>query len=375
MVEQTHCALLRRFVHLTHQLTDRPPDHRAGEWISGTGAKAATRVVGTVAAALAVLALLAGCAGAPPVGPRSADTPVRLITTAAVMDDGYRLPLRRWGEARGARGLVLALHGFNDHAGAFVQLGPALAARGFLVYAYDQRGFGTTAGRGRWAGEDRLIADLRAVAAVLRQHHPRLPLTLLGESMGGAVIMAAAATVPAAGRVLIAPAVWSRDTMHPVQRAALAVAANTLPWLVLTGKGVRRPPSDNRPMLRAYAADPLVIKATRIEALWGVTNLMDRARAAGPRLPRPALVLYGEHDRIIPRAAFCAMLDELPTPAPDLRLVLYAQGWHLLTRDLQGDRVINDIAAWLTSPQASLPSGEETVRGSPRLRRFCADGP
>jgi alpha-beta hydrolase superfamily lysophospholipase len=360
---------------LTHQLTDRSPDHRAGEWISGTGAKAATRVLGTVSAALAVLALVVGCAGALPAGPQPVNLPVRLITTAAVMDDGYRLPLRRWGEARGARGLVLALHGFNDHAGAFVQLGPALAARGFLVYAYDQRGFGTTAGRGRWAGEDRLIADLRAVAAVLRQHHPRLPLTLLGESMGGAVIMAAAETVPAAGRVLIAPAVWSRDTMHPVQRAALAVAANTLPWLVLTGKGVRRPPSDNRPMLRAYAADPLVIKATRIEALWGVTNLMDRARAAGPRLPRPALVLYGEHDRIIPRAAFCTMLDELPTPAPDLRLVLYAQGWHLLTRDLQGDRVINDIAAWLTSPQASLPSGEETVRGSPRLRRFCADGP
>ncbi|MBV5347731.1 lysophospholipase, partial [bacterium] len=287
------------------------------------------RGLGAVSAAFAVLALLAGCAGAPPVGPRSADTPVRLITTAAVMDDGYRLPLRRWGEARGAR--VLALHGFNDHAGAFVQLGPALAARGFLVYAYDQRGFGTTAGRGRWAGEDRLIADLRAVAAVLRQHHPRLPLTLLGESMGGAVIMAAAETVPAAGRVLIAPAVWSRDTMHPVQRAALALTSNTLPWLTVTGKGLGRPPSDNRPMLRAYAADPLVIKATRIEALWGVTNLMDRARAAAARLPLPTLVLYGEHDRIIPRSAFCAMLDELPAPAPDLRLVLYARGWHLLT--------------------------------------------
>lgn len=193
--------------------------------------------------------------------------------------------------------------------------------------------------------------------------------------MGSAVIMAAAGDLAeVAGLVLIAPAVWSRDTMNPLQRLALAVAASTMPWLEVTGKGLNRPPSDNRSMLRAYARDPLVIKATRIKALWGVTNLMDRARAAAPRLPRPALVLYGEQDRIIPREAFCALLDDLPAPAPDLRLVLYARGWHMLTRDLQGERALRDIAAWLESPTAPLPSGEETTRGSPRLRRFCAQG-
>jgi alpha-beta hydrolase superfamily lysophospholipase len=288
------------------------------------------------------------------------------------MDDGYRLPLRRWGEKRGARGVVLALHGFNDHAGAFAQLGPYLAARGFLVYAYDQRGFGATAGRGQWPGEARLIADLQALTTLLHRRHPELPLYLLGESMGAATIMAAGDASGVAGSVLIAPAVWSRDTMPPMQRLALSIAASTVPWLEVTGQGLRRPPSDNRPMLRAYAADPLVIKATRIDALWGVTNLMDSARAAAPRLSRPALVLYGEHDRIIPKVAFCAMRADLPA-APDLRLVLYARGWHLLTRDLQGERVMADISAWLADPQGVLPSGEETAHDSLRLHRFCAD--
>ncbi|WP_295580808.1 hypothetical protein [uncultured Lamprocystis sp.] len=41
--------------------------------------------------------------------------------------------------------------------------------------------------------------------------------------------------------------------------------------------------------------------------------------------------------------AFCAVLGNLP--APDLRLVLYAHGWHMLTRDLQRERVMGDIAA------------------------------
>jgi alpha-beta hydrolase superfamily lysophospholipase len=144
-----------------------------------------------------------------------------------------------------------------------------------------------------------------------------------------------------------------------------------VPWLKVTGRGLHIWPSDNRKMLRALSADPLVIKATRIDALWGVTNLMDRAAAAASHLRPPALILYGEHDEIIPRRAFCAMVHSLPPQDPGLQLVLYAQGWHMLTRDLEGPRVMADIAAWLRNTDASLPSGEEVARGGPRLTRFC----
>lgn len=376
-----------RAVDFTHQHPSAPVWRAAG-WVGSWPGACSREMAGdfatrgrygvvraTLLGALALLVLLVGCAGEQPTSPGSLGLPPWLATAVAVMDDGYRLPLRRWGDARAARGVVLALHGFNEYAGTFAQLGSYLAAHGFLLYAYDQRGFGATAGRGHWAGEEPLIADLRTLAALLHQRHPRLPLYLLGESMGGAVVMAAGTTADVAGVVLIAPAVWSRDTMPAMQRLALAIAADTVPWLAVTGKGIRRPPTDNVPMLRALAADPQVIKATRIETLWGVTNLMDRARAAAPQLPRPTLVLYGEHDRIIPREAFCTLLEDLPAPAPDLRLVLYARGWHMLTRDLQRERAMSDIAAWLANPTASLPSGEETARGSARLRRFCADGP
>jgi hypothetical protein len=43
----------------------------------------------------------------------------------------------------------------------------------------------------------------------------------------------------------------------------------------------------------------------------------------------------------------------------------------LLTRDLQGERVMADIAAWLRAQDARLPSGEEVEPDSRRLRRFC----
>jgi acylglycerol lipase len=211
---------------------------------------------------------------------------------------------------------------------------------------------------------------MRSLVSLLRQRHPRLPLYLLGESMGGAVVMAGDET-RVAGVVLVAPAVWSRDTMNPFERFALWAASHTVPWLKVTGQGLHIWPSDNRKMLRAFSADPLVIKATRIDALWGVTNLMDRAAAAASHLRPPALILYGEHDEIIPRRAFCAMVHSLPSHAPGLRLVLYAQGWHMLTRDLEGPTVMADIAAWLHDTDAPLPSGEEVTRGGPRLTRLC----
>jgi len=289
------------------------------------------------------------------------------------MDDGYRLPLRHWGDPKRPRALVLALHGFNDYGNAFAQLGAYLARQGILTYAYDQRGFGGTAGKGRWAGTTRMASDLGAMAALLRERHPGVPFYLLGESMGGALVMATGAAGRSAdGVVLAAPAVWSRDTMNPAQRFLLWAAVSTVPWLGLTGEGLDIRPSDNRETLRALSADPLVIKETRVDALWGVANLMDRAVKAADRLPRPALVLYGENDQIIPKDAFCAALNDLPQD-PRLRLVLYAKGWHMLTRDLQGKRVMADIAAWLLAPEAPLPSGEEARPDSPRLSRFCSD--
>lgn len=303
----------------------------------------------------------------------------RLMPTAARMADGYRLPFQRWGDAERPQTVVLGLHGFNDYSQAFEPLGTHLAKRGITTYAFDQRGFGRTRQSGRWHGSERLSADLRALIGLLRTRHPHARLILIGESMGAAVALSADAEAPLEvdGLVLIAPAVWSRASMPWYQRAALAFAARTLPGLKLTGEGVSISPSDNRPMLRAMGRDPLVIKATRIEALWGVTNLMDRAvawpAARRTRDPRfPTLILYGERDSIIPPRAFCRFIEGVPLDTAELRLLLYADGWHMLPRDLQGARVRADIATWVQDPNAVLADGEGVSASVERLRRFCS---
>jgi alpha-beta hydrolase superfamily lysophospholipase len=307
---------------------------------------------------LVCLAWLAGCA-TPLVQPRGERVAApRLEADRVVAADGATLPLSVWRPQAPPRAVVLALHGFNDYRRAFAETGAFLAARDIATYAYDQRGFGATVRRGIWPGAALLVDDARAVAALLRRRHPGRPLYLLGESMGGAVAMSLLAETPDAadGAVLVAAAVWGRATMNPPQRAALWLLAHGFPGWQLSGRGLGITASDNQAMLRALGKDPLVLKQARADALWGLTDLMDRALAAAPGLTVPALVLYGERDEIIPRRPTCRMLATLASSA---RIAVYPNGYHMLTRDLGAKIVLEDLAAWLADPAAPLPSGFE----------------
>jgi alpha-beta hydrolase superfamily lysophospholipase len=113
-------------------------------------------------------------------------------------------------------------------------------------------------------------------------------------------------------------------------------------------------------MLKALGRDPLVIKQSRIDAVYGLVNLMDRAMASASSLRAPALVLYGAKDQLIPPAAVEEMTERLPASADGSRRVAYyPNGYHMLLRDLQGDTVWRDILAWMDDPRAPLPSGAE----------------
>jgi alpha-beta hydrolase superfamily lysophospholipase len=318
-------------------------------------------------AALVALALLGACADARPPAPAGLLGEGAFPASQLAMDDGTTLPFDTYRPAGPPRAVVLALHGFNDYRKAFDQVGPKLARAGLIVYAADQRGFGETDTRGLWPGTARLAADTAAMVRAIRSRHPGRPLYLLGESMGGAIAMAALAgrsptltSKEIDGLVLIAPAVWGRKTMPALQVAGLAVSNALVPWMRVSGSGLGFVPSDNQLMLYQYSSDPLVIRRTRVDAVAGLVDLMDEALDAAPRLTVPSLILYGVRDDIVPRAPTCRMIESLPgAPTGRWRVALYGDGYHMLLRDLGGTKAIADIAFWMRHPAAPLPSGAE----------------
>ncbi|SRR6266849_1796448 len=307
----------------------------------------------------------------PPHPPAEAGAPARFTDSEFIADDGARLPLRKWLPRDGVKAVILALHGFGDYSHAFEMPARVWAERGIATYAFDQRGFGGAPGHGLWAGTGQLAGDAITASRIARRIHPGRPLYLLGESMGSAVATLAvtgATNEPAAdpdGVILSAPAVWSRSTMDLVPRLALFAGVRLFPDMVLTGRGLRVMASDNLPMLKELAKDPLVFKGARIDTIHGLVDLMDDAFAAAPRLAAPTLLLYGAHDEVIPRPPIAQFVAHLPPdPGHIRRLAYYGRGYHLLLRDLAGAAVAGDVASWILDRAAPLPSRADAAESA-----------
>ena len=267
------------------------------------------------------------------------------------MADGARLALKIWlpPDRQTSKAVIVAIHGFNDYSRAFTLPAATWAGQGIVTYAYDQRGFGGNPNPGRWPGSRSLCLDIATTVSLVQARWPMLPVYLLGESMGGAEVMDLMAgtcgvTPPQpAGVILVAPAVWTRASMSFFQRGALWAAVRVAPGLTLTGRGLHILASDNIPMLRKFSADPMVIKETRVDAIDGLCDLMDEASALAPRLTAPTLVLYGDHDQVIPRDPLMAMVKTLPNAT----LKVYPDGYHMMLRDLDAEEVLAGVAAWI----------------------------
>jgi acylglycerol lipase len=277
--------------------------------------------------------------------------------------DGAGLPLRQWLPKSEAKAVLVALHGFNDYSNFFDRPGTYFSAQGIACFAYDQRGFGAAPKRGLWAGIEAYTNDLRGLVGLLKQRYPRQPVYLLGESMGGAVVISAmgdGGIMDVEGVILVAPALWARQTMPWYQTSLLWTLAHTVPWLALTGKGVRVQASDNIEMLRELGRDPLIIKKTRVEAIYGLTDLMDAAFNSANKLQTNTLLLYGENDEIIPKEPTYDFLLRFLSKGENRKTVaFYPHGYHMLLRDLKASVPWDDIVAWINFDAGKLPSGAD----------------
>lgn len=113
-------------------------------------------------------------------------------------NDGHKIFVRQWlpdGGIASARNVIHINHGMAEHSARYAPIAERLTRAGAIVYAHDTRGHGRSVQRndllGHYADQDgwnKVISDVKVVNEHLRQEHPRLPLVILGHSMGSFVV-------------------------------------------------------------------------------------------------------------------------------------------------------------------------------------------
>jgi len=260
-------------------------------------------------------------------------------------DDGYALPYRLW-MPRSPRGAVLLLHGVCEYSGSFDAIAPYFAALGYAVLAYDQRGFGQTQTRGKWAGQERLSRDIGAAKTYLKRRVPNVPLFVLGESMGAALAVHASAQgylAGVSGIVLVSPGALGCT----MRRILFGLAARALQ--ALGGRAdffVQRVNADGLSSDAAIRllADPLVLRRITPALIGGIFRLGLRAYDDAPTVTAPTLTLLGSREDVSPLHCIRALHQRFPA---DASLVEFAGGPHMLLHWTERERVLNTISGWM----------------------------
>jgi pimeloyl-ACP methyl ester carboxylesterase len=230
------------------------------------------------------------------------------------------------------------MHGLGGTHLNWVQAAPGLAGLG-RVLALDLSGFGGTPRAGRGSG----LMDQRRLVSAFARELGSGRVILVGNSMGGAVAMLAAAVEPeaAAGLILTSSVFpWARGgAPHPVILTAFAAYRSPVAgeWLVRRRFGPVDAERAVRLSMRMIAADPGTVPDELISLMAAEIRARAKDPDAGPafldaarsmlRLGQrpaiaaramaavrcPVLVLHGGRDRLVPVAFAGAALRAHPT--------------------------------------------------------------
>lgn len=294
---------------------------------------------------------------AAPVSEAAAAAVPTITTDTFKTADGLSIYCAVWRPAGKAKRMVILVHGFADHLGRYSYLIPDLVANGAVVYAYDQRGAGKSAGkRGHVVAYQQLVDELDQFVRLATEAEPDLPRVIYAHSTGAILALTYLYEHPDAvdGVVLSAPClILTADA--PAWKTAVGRALSRIaPSFTMQAGFEPETVSRDEKVVAANKADPLVTQAITARFFTEVyLNALSNAFARVEDLKVPYLLLQGTADKLVsPRVA-----DEFENRATAPGVIKrYEGGFHESHNDIQRDEVFADVEAWLNQLDSLAPA-------------------
>lgn len=272
-------------------------------------------------------------------------------------EDGLEIAYYRWRAPGKAAGIVQIAHGMGEHSWRYAHVAEALNDAGYHVFANDHRGHGRSAptreslgdfGTGGW---NALVADMVTLTRLARTREGRLPVVLLGHSMGS---FAAQQYVldnsdAIAGLVLSGSAAVDKLNIDPSREADLTAFNRAFEPARTQHDWLSRDPA----AVDAYEADPLCgfgVNKRGLESMAAAAKrLTDPAALAQIRKDLPIYIFAGDKDPINHDLEWLKPVAERYRAAGIANVTekYYPDGRHEMLNETNRQEVIRDLVSWL----------------------------
>jgi alpha-beta hydrolase superfamily lysophospholipase len=271
--------------------------------------------------------------------------------------DGLEIAYYRWRAPARAAAIVQIAHGMGEHALRYAHVAEFLNKSGYHVYANDHRGHGRSAkgveslgdfGALGWNG---LVADMVMMTKLARTREGRLPVILLGHSMGSFAaqhyVLDNSALI--AGLVLSGSASVDKLAVDPSREADLTAFNQAFEPARTPYDWLSRDPA----AVDAYVADKLCgfgIDKRAMETMVAAANkLVDPAELSRIRSDLPIYIFAGDMDPINHKLEWLKPLAERYRAAgiADVTEKYYPQGRHEMLNETNRDEVMSDLLSWI----------------------------
>ncbi|XP_047177516.1 caffeoylshikimate esterase-like [Vigna umbellata] len=249
------------------------------------------------------------------------------------------------------KGILIIIHGLNEHSGRYADFARQLTSCNFAVYAMDWIGHGGSDGlHGYVPSLDHVVADTGAFLEKIRSDNPGIPCFLFGHSTGGAVVLKAAShphiEVMVEGIILTSPALGVKPA-HPIVGAVAPIFSLVAPRFQFKGANKRGIPVSRDPAaLLAKYTDPLVYTGPiRVRTGHEIIRISSYLMRNFNSVTVPFFVLHGTADKVTDPLASQDLYDKAASKFKDIKL--YDGFLHDLLFEPEREEIAQDIINWM----------------------------
>ncbi|CAK4780380.1 unnamed protein product [Aphanomyces euteiches] len=255
------------------------------------------------------------------------------------------------------KGVVILIHGMNEHSSNMMALVQTLIEEKYTVYAFDLEGFGRSSGLHAYVySYESLVDDIHQHVKTVQTKWPTKKRFLLGGSLGGALLLHRLLrdTSDIDGAIIQCPALEIHASRQPsaiVQAIGYAIITIAPHLALMSSNGGKGSSESVREQVQKMKnEDPMYYTGKlRLGTAFQVKSCVESLQkklATHRSIPIPILLQHGTADVICSIEGSKCWFDGLED-CPDKTFKAYDGAAHDLLHEPVANQVIDDVVKWL----------------------------